>query len=99
MVAKAADVVHAVDSSVLARELGKRALSAERARPLPVFIEANVSREPQKHGAAPSELAEVITAVQSEPALLLRGLMTMPPFGDPDAARRAFETLASLRSL
>jgi pyridoxal phosphate enzyme (YggS family) len=99
VVAKAADVVHAVDSSVLARELGKRALSAERAQPLPVLIEVNVSREPQKHGAAPSELVEVIAAVHAEPALALRGLMTMPPFGDPDAARRAFETLASLRCL
>jgi pyridoxal phosphate enzyme (YggS family) len=102
LIAKAADVVHAVDSTVLARELGKRvlALGAERvAGPLPVLVEVNVTAEPQKHGATPSELGEVMAAVLAEPGLALRGLMTMPPLGDLDAARRTFETLASLRAL
>jgi pyridoxal phosphate enzyme (YggS family) len=99
LVAKAADVVHSVDSAVLARELGKRVLGAERVQPIPVLIEVNVAAEPQKHGAAPSEIQEVIAAVQAEPGLALRGLMTMPPFGDLETARRAFETLVSLRSL
>jgi len=99
MIARAADVVHSVDSAVLARELGKRALSAERGAPIPVLIEVNVAAEPQKHGTPASELADVMAAVQAEPALLLRGLMTMPPFGDPDAAARTFSALASLRSL
>jgi pyridoxal phosphate enzyme (YggS family) len=99
LVAKVADVVHAVDSAVLARELGRRVVSAERAQPIPVLIEVNVARDPQKHGAAASELAEVMEAVQAEPGLKLRGLMTMPPLADLDAVRRTFETLASLRSL
>jgi pyridoxal phosphate enzyme (YggS family) len=99
IVARAADVVHAVDSVVLAHELGRRVLAAERAQAVPVLIEVNVTAEPQKHGAAASELSEVIAAVQAEPGLALRGLMTMPPLGDLDAARRTFETLASLRSL
>jgi pyridoxal phosphate enzyme (YggS family) len=99
VIAKAADVVHAVDSVVLARELGKRTLSAERGVPLPVLIEVNVAAEPQKHGTPASELADVIAAVHAEPALALRGLMTMPPLGDPEAARRTFSALASLRSL
>jgi uncharacterized pyridoxal phosphate-containing UPF0001 family protein len=38
-------------------------------------------------------------AVRAQEALVLRGLMTMPPAGDLDAARRCFETLASLRNL
>jgi PLP dependent protein len=99
LVAKAADVVHSLDSAVLARELGKRVLGAERVQPIPVLIEVNVAAEPQKHGAAPSEIQDVLAAVQAEPGLALRGLMTMPPFGDLEAARRAFETLVSLRSL
>ncbi len=98
LVALAADVVHAVDSAVLARELGKRVLAAERSAPLPVLIEVNVAAEPQKHGAEPGELAEVIAAVRAQTGLALRGLMTMPPFGDL-AARSTFGTLASLRSL
>jgi len=97
--AKAAVVVHAVDSVVLARELGKRVLSAERRAPVPVLIEVNLAAEPQKHGTAPSELAEVIAAVERERGLALRGLMTMPPFGNPEVARRTFGALASLRSL
>jgi pyridoxal phosphate enzyme (YggS family) len=98
VVAKAAHVVHALDSAAVARELGKRA-ARERAAPLPVLIEVNVGREPQKAGAAPSEIDEVMAAVREQPSLVLRGLMTIPPADDDDAARRAFSTLASLRNL
>ena len=99
LVAKSADVVHAVDSTVLARELGKRVLSAGRPGPIPVLVEVNLAAEPQKHGAAASDLADVIAAVEGQPGLRLQGLMTMPPFGDLAIARRTFEALASLRLL
>ena len=98
VVARVAHVVQTVDSEVLARELGKRVASAGRAA-LPVLIEVNAGGEPQKHGAAASEIAEVMRSVAEQPSLALRGLMTMPPADDPLAAKRAFETLASLRSL
>jgi pyridoxal phosphate enzyme (YggS family) len=98
VVARFAHVVHAVDSAVLAHELGRRA-SKDRSSPLRVLIEVNVGGEPQKAGATPSELEDVMTAVRAQPALELRGLMTMPPAGRDDAARRAFETLALLRNL
>ena len=96
--ARIAHVVHTVDTSVLANELGKRA-ARDRATPLAVLIEVNVGREPQKAGASPGEILEVIDAVRAQPALRLRGLMTVPPAGDPGAARTAFETLALLRNL
>jgi hypothetical protein len=86
LVARYAHVVHAVDSVVVARELA-------------VLIEVNVSGEAQKHGASASDIGEVMDAVRADANLVLRGLMTMPPFGDPEAARRTFGTLASLRSL
>jgi PLP dependent protein len=98
LVARAATMVHAVDGASLARELGKRAGAAGRPR-LPVLIEVNVGAEAQKHGASPGDLAEVIAAVRAEPNLALRGLMTMPPVDDLDAARRVFETLVTLRNL
>ena len=98
VVAAHAHVVHAVDSPVIAHELGKRVASAGRS-PLRVLIEVNVSGEAQKHGASASEISEVMDAVRAETTLALRGLMTMPPFGDPEAAKRTFATLASLRSL
>ena len=86
VVAKYAHVVHAVDSAALVRELGKRA-AKDRASPLAVLIEVNIGGEPQKAGATPSEVAEVMAAVHAQPSLALRGLMTLPPAGDPDARR------------
>jgi PLP dependent protein len=97
--AKYAHCVHTVDSEALARELGKRAAKEGRVRPLPVLIEVSLGGEPQKPGAAASEIAEVMRAVQAQEALALRGLMTVPPAGDGAIARRVFETLASLRNL
>lgn len=98
LVAKHADMVHSVDSAVLARELGKRA-GRERVEPLPVLVEVNVSGEPQKAGAAPSEIDEVMRSVLAQPSLALRGLMTVPPARDRGAAERVFTTLVSLRNL
>ncbi len=101
IVARHAHVVHSVDSEVLARELGKRAAREARqaSGALPVFIEVNVAREPQKAGASPSEIEDVMRAIQAEPALALRGLMTVPPAGDIAGARGVFGALATLRSL
>jgi pyridoxal phosphate enzyme (YggS family) len=98
LIARAAHVTHTVDSAVLASVLGKR-VATEGRGPMPVFIEVNVSGELQKHGARASELADVMEAVRAEPALALRGLMTMPPAGDLALAKTTFETLASLRQL
>jgi uncharacterized pyridoxal phosphate-containing UPF0001 family protein len=64
-----------------------------------VLVEVNVSGEVQKHGARPSEIAEVMQAIAREASLRVRGLMTMPPANDEGAARKVFETLASLRNL
>ena len=96
--AKHAQVVHTIDSEALARELGKRVAREERA-PMAVLIEVNVAGEAQKTGVTPGDIAEVMRAVQEQPSLALRGLMTVPPAGDLGAARRAFETLTTLRNL
>jgi PLP dependent protein len=98
LIAEVTALVHTVDSPGLARELARRAGAVARAA-LPVLVEVNVTREPQKHGVAPGDLRELLDAVAAEPALALRGLMTVGPAGDLAAARRAFETLSSLRAL
>jgi pyridoxal phosphate enzyme (YggS family) len=98
IVARAAHVVHTVDSVVLARELAKRVRAANGAR-LPILVEVNIGGEAQKHGAAPSEIGDVIGAVRELPELDLRGLMTMPPAGDVEVARKIFQTLVTLRNL
>jgi len=98
--------VHSVDSVRLARELGRRAAQAavpvERrlsaSGQLAVFVEVNLSAEPQKAGCSPAELPEVLGAVEAEPALALRGLMAIPAGeGDAEASRRAFDALRLLR--
>ena len=101
VVVRAAHVVHTVDGPTLARELGKRAASEGRGdtrERMPVLVEVNVGGEAQKHGSTAADLGAVLAAVDAEPALVLRGLMTMPP-NDLEAARSAFESLASLRAL
>jgi PLP dependent protein len=98
--------VHSVDSVRLARELGRRARQAPvpaaqrllSGAELAVFIEVNLSAEPQKAGCAPAELPELIEAVRAEPALALRGLMVIPEGeGEPELSRRAFAALGELR--
>jgi len=97
VVAGIARAIHSVDSSHLARELARRARSASH--PIHVLVEVSVAGEAQKSGVLPQDLEAVLAAVEAETSLTLRGLMTMPPHGDLDIARRTFETLASLRNL
>jgi PLP dependent protein len=98
LVARQASLVHTVDSEALARELGKRC-AKQRTTPLPVLVEVNVGGEPQKAGVTPGDLAAALAAVQAQPSLALRGLMTVPPAGSLSTARRIFETLVTLRNL
>ena len=100
MVVKSAHVVHAVDSVALVNELAKRWEKEGRldTAKLSLLVEVNVGGEAQKHGVSAVGLASVLDAIEAHPALVLRGLMTMPP-NDLEAARRAFEALASLRNL
>jgi len=98
--------VHSVDSIRLAQELGRRAAGApvpaeQRLLPGPelaVFVEVNLSAEPQKAGCAPEELPELLDAIEAAPGLSLRGLMAIPEGeGALEASRRAFIALAELR--
>jgi pyridoxal phosphate enzyme (YggS family) len=99
--------IHSVDSVRLVSELDRRLEgmplpAARRLDPaesrLPVFVEVNVGREPQKHGAMPDALAEILESVERSSSLVLRGLMTVPPHTeDPEGARPYFRELAALR--
>ncbi|MBL0195413.1 MAG: YggS family pyridoxal phosphate-dependent enzyme [Myxococcales bacterium] len=98
VVARWASVVHAIDAASVARELGRRRL-ALGLPPLAVLLEVNLGGEAQKHGMSAAELPEIAARVAAEPALALRGLMTVPPAGDREAARRVFSTLRTLRNV
>lgn len=97
LIAPIAAVVHSVDAPSLAKELGKRAATAGRT--IDALVEVNVGGEATKSGCAPSDIEEVCAAIEAQPALRLRGVMTMPPPDDLAVAKKVFETLVSLRNL
>jgi pyridoxal phosphate enzyme (YggS family) len=99
IVAQRAHVVHSLDSAHVAKELARRVEKVPRTTPLPVLLEVNIGGEAQKHGVAPADLAATLAAVRELPALVVCGLMTVPPAGDEASARVVFDTLVSLRNL
>ncbi len=92
-------LVHSIDSLRVAEAL-QRAMENKVAGsdPLPVLVQVNVAREPQKAGCDPAELAQLVAAVCELSRLRLRGLMTMAPLTDDVAEqRRVFAALRRLR--
>ncbi|TMK81166.1 MAG: YggS family pyridoxal phosphate-dependent enzyme [Actinobacteria bacterium] len=88
-------LIHSVDSVSLGEAIAGRA-QAQGIRQ-GVLLEVNAGEERQKHGVAPSEAEEAARGLLDMTGLRLRGLMTVAPQGDLDAARRAFRTLRELR--
>ena len=86
------EVVHSVDSLVLATELDKRASG------LRVLLQVNVAGEEQKNGCALEDAPELARQISRLGNLRLEGLMTMAPFTDDvDVQRRTFRGLRVLR--
>jgi PLP dependent protein len=99
LVAPLLSLLHTVDTLDLARELAKRLAAAAPVRRLPVLVEVSIAGEEQKHGVAPTNLAELLEAVEALPELALRGLMCVPPLSeDAAAARPHFDRLRELQA-
>ncbi len=89
------DWVQTVDSLGLARKLSAAAVQA--GKDLPVLVQVNVGREPQKGGALPEDVPALAKAIQGLPGLRLRGLMALPPEPeDPEDSRPHFRALRRL---
>ncbi len=83
------DMIETVDSFELAREIEKRC--AQREKIMPVLIEINSGKEPQKFGVLPEDAEELIREISVLKNIKIQGLMTMGPmFGDPENARPYF---------
>jgi pyridoxal phosphate enzyme (YggS family) len=89
------DLIQSVDRLAVAEALAGR---AERdGRRVAALVQVNVAEEPQKGGFAPSELPSALERLAGLPALVVRGLMTIPPLpGDPEESRPHYRALRKL---
>ena len=83
------DLIETVDSIELASEIDKRC--AQIGKVMPVLIEINSGREPQKAGVLPEDAEQLVREISACQHIRLMGLMTMGPrFGNPEDSRPYF---------
>jgi PLP dependent protein len=82
-------VWESVDRAELVDEIAKRAPGAV------VFVQANLSGEDQKGGAALDAVPELVARARTA-GLRVEGLMGVAPAGDPEQARPGFAALVAL---
>jgi pyridoxal phosphate enzyme (YggS family) len=89
------DWVHSVDSVAVLDRLDRAA--AECGRAPQVLIQVDLAGETTKHGAPETEIPRIIEAASACSSVVLRGLMTLPPWSrDPEATRPYFRRLREL---
>jgi pyridoxal phosphate enzyme (YggS family) len=87
--------VQSLDSPRLAEALAQRAAAAGQR--VPVYVQVNISDEPQKAGVASADLAQLVAAARANSSLDVRGLMAIPRDSeDASEARAAFRRLREL---
>ena len=97
------DMIESVDSLDIASEIDKKC--AQIGKTMPVLIEVNSGREPQKSGVLPGDVEQLVRRVSTLRNIKVMGLMTMGPrFGNPEDSRpyfaetrRIFERIKALK--
>lgn len=96
-----AALIHSIGSAHLAEAVSTRAArrieAGELQSAVDVLLEVNVSGEETKSGFAPDEVRASMEHLMELSGIRIRGLMTMAPRGDKDAARATFSGLRELR--
>jgi hypothetical protein len=83
------DMIESVDSLDIAKEIDKRC--AQIGKIMPILIEVNSGREPQKSGVLPDDAEQLVREISSLGNIKVTGLMTMGPrFGNPEDSRPYF---------
>ena len=72
-------LIHSLDHASLAQEIDRQAQKAGIR--MPVLIQVNIAREPQKGGVTEEELFPFLRNCARLPGLWVKGLMTMMPLG------------------
>ncbi len=86
------DCLHSLDRLKLAKEIQKR-----RDKPLPCFIQVNISNEGQKHGITPTRVPGFLEELKAYDNIKVIGLMGMAELTDDrDQIADQFDTLKQL---
>jgi len=89
-------LIHSLDNVALAQELHRH--GQKLGVIVRVLIEINLAGEASKHGVAPDNLEQLLSALAPLSGLHVEGFMAIPPPGpDAEASRPYFRTLARLR--
>jgi len=97
------DMIESVDSLEIAREIDRKC--AQIGKIMPILIEVNSGREPQKSGVLPEDVERLVREISSLKNIQVMGLMTMGPrFGNPAdfrpyfaETRKIFEKIKGLK--
>ncbi|MFO7772693.1 MAG: YggS family pyridoxal phosphate-dependent enzyme [Dehalococcoidia bacterium] len=83
------DMIESVDSLEIAREIDRRC--GQIGKIMPILLEVNSGREPQKSGVLPEDVEQSIREISHLRNVRVMGLMTMGPHsGNPEYARPYF---------
>jgi pyridoxal phosphate enzyme (YggS family) len=83
------DMIQPIDSLEIAEKIDERC--AQIGKVMPILIEINSGREPQKSGVLPEAAEELVSEISNLQNMKVMGLMTMGPrFGNPEDSRPYF---------
>jgi len=83
------DMIETIDRLEIAAEIDERCALIDKL--MPILIEVNSGKEPQKFGVLPQEVVELVREISALSNLRIMGLMTMGPrFGNPENSRPYF---------
>jgi len=83
------DMIETIHTMEIAKEIDRKC--AQIGKVMPVLIEINSGREPQKSGVLPEDAERLIRDISSLRNVKVAGLMTMGPrFGNPEDSRPYF---------
>ena len=91
------NTIDSVDSIKLSKKINTRARKTNLK--VPVLLEVNTAREPQKHGFLPEEIDKMLECF-SHRNLKIQGLMTIAPTGQNEKeTRKSFELLRETQNI
>ncbi len=89
------DMIETVDSGEIAKEIDQRC--AQIGKVMPVLVEVNIGKEPQKSGVLPEDTEQLLRDISPLRNIKVMGLMTMGPLsGNPEDSRPYFVAMKNL---